>query len=203
METYTVNFFNNSHQAWSMCLFQKVPEGTAGIRPLAWFAQFTLPAQQSRVLWDVDYSLFWSVTGKLAPWIIVTPAQMLHAGLSQNNIVTLTCYENGLLNFIDQKTGGTAGALTIVSDSTVPSDQASVGIAMADFPVFAAQAVANTGFAIVPNPDYWVAIGNFQQGQVLDYGELTNKAQVVFPPGVYTMNATLNPDNTWTIAPSA
>jgi len=49
-------------------------------------------------------------------------------------------------------------------------------------------------------PKYWVASGKFEPGEISDPGQMTDAVEVVFPPGIYAMHVTLNPDNTWTVA---
>lgn len=51
----------------------------------------------------------------------------------------------------------------------------------------------------IPGSEYWVTFGDFQQGQVIDPGEFINPVKIDFPDGIFTMNVTLNMDNTWTI----
>jgi hypothetical protein len=58
-----------------------------------------------------------------------------------------------------------------------------------------------------PNDDQpakcWVAAGNFGPGEVLDPDQMIAPVEVAFPPGCCGMQVTLNPDNTWTVAPAA
>jgi hypothetical protein len=53
--------------------------------------------------------------------------------------------------------------------------------------------------AVTTQPECWVAAGKFEQGQVLDETQMPNAVQVVFPPDVYAVEVTLNPDKTWTV----
>ena len=48
-------------------------------------------------------------------------------------------------------------------------------------------------------PNYYIIFGEFMLGQVLDLEQITNNAQINFPPNVYQMYAILGPDNQWTI----
>jgi hypothetical protein len=49
---------------------------------------------------------------------------------------------------------------------------------------------------------YWIAAGTYTAGQVLGVPALPSAAGVPFGTA-FSMDATLNPDNTWTITPSA
>jgi hypothetical protein len=56
---------------------------------------------------------------------------------------------------------------------------------------------------LATQPKYWLAAGKLEPGTVSDPAQMTDAVEIVFPPGVHTMQVTLNPDNTWTIAPAA
>jgi rhizosphere induced protein len=203
MANYTVHFVNNSSIIGSFCVFQQVPEMSyANVFALAWFSKFANPGTRVSFSWSLDYCFFWDDTGELVPGITFDDSEILAAGLTENNSVTLTKSDGGY-QFIDQKTAGNAGSLTILTDTTIPANQASVGIGMSGAGTFAIQAEPNINYTFTPHPAYWVAFGNFAEGEVLDTTNLANTAQVIFPANIYAMNVTLNPDSTWTITQTA
>ncbi|MFI5138274.1 MAG: hypothetical protein ACHQIM_10640 [Sphingobacteriales bacterium] len=203
MSTYSINFFNNSSMPGSICVFQQSPDtSNPNVFALAWFAKFTNPNTRLSFSWNLDYCFIWDETGQLVPGITFNASEVLPAGLTDNNTVTLT-KGDGAYQFVDQTTGGQPGSLTINCDVTIPPNQASVGIGMSGAGTFAMQAAPNMAYLFTPQPQYWVAFGNFEQGQALDAGEITNSAQVAFPPNIYAMDVKLNMDNTWTITQAA
>jgi len=68
---------------------------------------------------------------------------------------------------------------------------------------FVVQAQPNMNAIFTFHPEYWITFGNFKEGEVLDITQITNKAQITFPPNIYSMAAILNQDNTWTIKPTS
>ncbi|MNE74108.1 hypothetical protein D3C80_1701610 [compost metagenome] len=117
--------------------------------------------------------------------------------LETSNQISLT-YNSGY-QFADQTSGDQPGSLYVKMDNTIPLKQASVGIGMSGAGTFVVQAQPNMNLVFTPNPEYWVAFGNFEQGQTLDMQELTNTEKIDFPPGIKEMTVTLNQDNTWKV----
>lgn len=205
--TYSLIFQNNSVNAGSAAVYQTDPNiGVPNIMSLAWFSKFTLPTTNVVFQWTIDYSFVWSQTGTLKPGVVFLASQNWQADLSSTNQVTLT-YQNspqgGAYTFQNQGPGPQQGTLYIVEDNTVPLSQASVGIGMSGAGTFVTQAQPNLQLTFTPHPQYWITFGNYTQGQVLDTGSITNPGKIQFPPGVYSMSALLNRDNTWTIQPTS
>lgn len=184
-------------------LFQKVPDMQAGnVLSVAWITKFTHPASVASFIWSLNYNFVWSETGYLSPGILFASSQILPADLNETNYVELT-YSNGAYNFRNQKASGVSGNLQITQDNTIPLKQAMVGIGMSGSPTFVVNAQPNMNLTFTPHPEYWIAFGNFNAGEVIDVQAISNAAKIDFPPGIVAMNVTLNQDNTWEITPSA
>lgn len=132
------------------------------------------------------------------PGVIFNAGDALRTSLTENNAVTVT-KQDGNYRFVDQRNGYQQGTLNVMSDNTTAFHQASVGIGMSGSGTFAVQAQPNMTFSFSPRPEYWIMFGEFKQGQVMDQSQMHNAAQIVFPYGIFSMNATLNMDNTWTV----
>ncbi len=196
---YTVIFRNNSTQAGDVCLFQQQP-GAPNAFSLAWFAHYAYPTTDTIFNWSIDYSFIWSETGTLMPGVIFSPSQSWNADLTNRNAVTLAY--NNFFTFEDQHTGPQPGSLYINSQGSVPMNTASVGIGMSGAGTFVEQARPNLTTVFTPHPEYWITFGLYEQGEVLDPESMNNRAIIAFPPGVYSMTAVLNQDNSWTIEPT-
>jgi hypothetical protein len=72
---------------------------------------------------------------------------------------------------------------------------------MSNAGTFAVQAQPNTNLVFTPHPDYWLTVGTFRQGQVLDVEQITNEAAVPFD-ATFSMQAVLDSQNNWTITSS-
>jgi hypothetical protein len=101
--------------------------------------------------------------------------------------------------FINLTTGPQQGTLTINCDNTIAMYEACVGITMSGGGTFAAPAKPDMTFIFTSQPEFWVAFGNFQLGEALDVRNISVKAQLVFPDGIYSMSVSFNEDHTWTI----
>jgi hypothetical protein len=199
---YSLTFVNNSSQNGAACVFQRDPNlGVPNAMPLAWFARWAGPSTRVNFQWTTDYSFVWGQVGQLVPGVTFMSAQMWPADLSTRNMVTFST-AGGNIGFQNPTQGPSPGSLYINEAPTVFPNMAAVGIGMSGSATFVAQAMPNMMLVFTPHPQYWIAFGNFEQGQVLDPYQITNAAQIAFPPGVYSVTATLNQDNTWTIQPN-
>ncbi|MFZ5817492.1 MAG: protein rhiA [Bacillota bacterium] len=202
MTKYSLVFKNASSQFGSLCVYQTNPDiSDPGVMSLAWFAKAAHPTTKVVFTWETEYSFVWDETGLLRPGVIFDASQAWPADPQSMNQVTFT-YSAGAYTFKDVRRGPRPNSLYINQEITVPANQASVGIGMSGAGTFVVQAQPNMNLIFSPHPKYWVTFGNFIQGQVLDITEISNKAEVLFPNGIYSMDVTLNQDNTWTVLPS-
>jgi len=200
---YSVIFVNHSSQTGSACIYQEDPDlSVPNVMSLAWFVKAAAPTTRIQFSWEIDYDFVWSETGNLVPGVVFVASQTWPANLTTTNQVTFT-RSGGAYTFKDQMEGTRDGILYINEDSTIPIGQAAVGIGMSGFGTFAVQAQPNQFLNFTPSPQYWITFGNFIQGEVMDISVTTSAARIDFPPNVYSMTATLEPDNTWTIIPTS
>ncbi|HUR82318.1 MAG TPA: protein rhiA [Thermoanaerobaculia bacterium] len=197
--TYSLVFQNNSINTWTAAVYQQAPNtGTQDVMSLAWFAEAAAPTTQVVFTWEIDYSFVWSQTGTLVPGVLFAASQTWATNPSgANNQVTFT--DEPPFTFTNQTAGPQQGTLYINQDGTIPENTAAVGIAMSGAGTFVVQAEPNILASFTPTPNYWITFGQYTQGQVMDIQEITNSAQIVFPPNVYSMTAILNANNTWTV----
>lgn len=197
-QPYTLTAINNSSNAGNFCVFQQDPDlGVSDVLSLAWFSKFAYPDTTVKFTWTIDYNFVWSETGVLTPGVLFDASQTFDADIQNSNQITLT-YAGGY-NFINQTKGPKPGILYIREDSTIPPKHASVGIGMSGFGTFVVQAQPNLNLNFSPHPRYYIAFGNFTQGEVLDISEMTNVAEIPFATNVYSMIAILGEDNGWTV----
>lgn len=196
---YTVIFQNNSTTPGIAGLFQQDPSPTDSWS-LAWLTKYAYPTTSVNFQWQPDYGFAWSQTGTLGTGVVVSASQYWPANLTTSNQVTLTYdAQHQAFTFVNQTAGPQSGSLFVNQDGTIPGNVAAVGIGMAGSPTFVVQAQANITVAFTPHPQYWIAFGNYTQGEVIDVSTMNNPAQIVFPPNIYSMTAILNPDLSWTI----
>ncbi|HEX8254463.1 MAG TPA: protein rhiA [Thermoanaerobaculia bacterium] len=200
---YTVIFQNNSSNAVSACIYQVDTNIFApNAQSLAWFAKAAAPTTRAVFNWTVDYCFTWAETGELIPGVLFAASQTWAADLTSTNQITFST-AGGMYMFSNQQQGPRPGSLYIREDSAIPLKQAAVGIGMSGAGTFAMQAQPNMNLVFTPNPKYYITFGEFTPGEVLDIPSIANKAELQFPPNVYSMTAVLNEDNTWSVMPTS
>lgn len=198
-QQYTLTVQNNSRNFGNICVYQTLPDlDDPTLMSLAWFSESAHPTTLVQFRWTIDYAFIWDETGPLVPGVVFEASQTWPANLTSNNSITLTSSRD-TLTFKEQVTAGRQGTLYVHNDATVPFDTASVGVAMSGAGTFVKPAQPNRSYNFTPHPEYWVTFGDYEVGEVLDIGSITNAQKIVFSPNVYHASAILNVDNTWTV----
>lgn len=197
---YTLKVTNNSNRSGSICVYQRDPEQEkyTNLYSLAWFSKACHPGTTIKFTWDLDYCFSWSETGMLRPGVTFEASETRAADPSSasDNAIGFT-KTGGAYMFTTPLRPGTPGELRIQTDDTIPIDEASVGIGMSGQPALAISAGPNLDYAFIPHPEYWIAFGDYIEGEVIDLNMVTQTAKVVFPRNVYSLSMTLQEDNTW------
>ena len=196
-QTYAINFRNNSGNRGSSCVYVGKPDQTSN--KLAWF---TSPARTATFQWTIEYDFVWAETGEFKPGVLFEPREVLLADPQSGAQVTFT-KDAGVYEFKDQAPGPAPGNYLIKADGTIPAGFTAVGIGLSGSATYALQAQPNISFqfAVESPPSYSITFGDYEKGQLLGSEAATNAAQIVFPVNIYTMDATLNADGTWTLKP--
>ena len=193
---------NNSQQPKDIVIFQK-PEDPGGqqVFSLAWLTAKSFPGTRMRFTWRENYSFVWSQTSELRPGVLFD-AQQIEAADPQdeNNNHTLFERTGNSYSFVRDSTPGQPGSLVIRTGSSVQPDAAAIGIGMSDKPIFAVSAQPNLNVSFTPHPNYWIAAGDYQPGQVLDAGAVRGDARLPFGSG-FSLNAVLGASGDWNISP--
>jgi hypothetical protein len=198
---FQINFVNNSTNPGTFMVFQQDPNlGMKDVLSLAWMTQYANPNTNGYFRWSVSFDFVWKQNKAISSEITAGTSQFAPADPMGNNGIVLTY--DGQYSFIDPSASAPPGSLQITQDQTIPLKQASVGIGMSGAGTFLVPTEPNMNLLFTPNPEYWIAFGNFIQGAVLDIQEITKAALVTFGPGITEVTATLNVDDTWTINPA-
>ncbi len=206
MTAYHLTFDNQSPMDWVMAVYQHDPDtGNPNVMSLAWFTKKTYMRATVTFTWNIDYCFAWSQTGILRPGSKFIASQIVPADLGAGNRIGFDCdpSSGGACHFLLPPTrGGDDGTLYIDCANRVSANEASVGIGMSGRAVYAVQAQPNITAMFTSHPKYYVAFGQFQQGEVLDITQIAaQSAKVDFPANVYRMMATLDSRNNWSVNP--
>jgi hypothetical protein len=195
---YSLTIVNNSAHSDSFMLFQNDPGSFApNAMAIAWFTKYSNPGPNVTVkfTWQVDWGFSWADTGTLAPGVIFSASDTRSASPS-TNMIPLSY--NGAYRFGAQTAGPDPTRFYIAEDGSIPvSSSASVGITMSGSTVYAAQARPNTNITATPHPQYFVAYGSFEPGQVIDISTVNNPLRLDYQPGIYSLSTVLHANDTW------
>jgi len=188
-----VTFENKSHKSGTAIIFQKYPDEYMPVVSLAWLAQHSSSNSNTEFNWQLSYCFVWTQSNCLEPGVIFEPAQVYSCDPYDNNSIIL-----GPHGFGQIRDSGQRDTLTIATEASIPHSGYGAGFGMAGAPTFVAIVQPNMTFQVKARPEYWIALGNFEKGEVLDRS-ISNAAQIGIDPGRTSYKVTLNPDNTWTI----
>lgn len=199
---YSLEVINRSSVSWNACLYQNDSKWTSSrIYPVAWKSRNVLPGSTITYQWRKNYAFCWARTGVLQPGISFRSYQIINGDLNSYNKITLT-NEGSSFYFTNLTSSGVQGSMTIYQDLMIPFREAAIGLAMEGSAFCAAQASPNQQTSFFPaNTKYFITMGNYQMGQVLDTSSVAYSTEIVFPEGIYSLTATYNADGSWTITP--
>jgi rhizosphere induced protein len=196
---YSIRFRNRSGSQHDFVCFQQKPDPSG--HTLAWFSRPVPDGVDDTFTWTLTYDFVWMETGPLSSGIEFAAEEVVPADLETANLIGFTV-KDGAFQFTKPSDGGAKGSLTIKCDTTIPDNEAVVGIGMAGSPTFATPARPNFADVFTPHPEYWIIFGSYKPGQVLDPAAMATAVQVKFPANVYDVTATLDSKNTWQIEPT-
>jgi rhizosphere induced protein len=196
---YSVIVTNHSSHSNYFMMFQDDPGSfDSNALALAWFAKFSNPGPgvQVKFTWTIDWGFSWADTGKLAAGVRYEASETESSGPS-TNLITLDY--NGAFMFTSQQAGADPNRLYIRETANIPvRSQGAVGITMSGKTVYATQARPNTNLTFSPHPRYFLAYGNYLEGEVIDISTVNNPLELKYDTGIYSLSTTLNADDTWT-----
>ncbi len=192
---------NNSTVPWVFYVYQTLPSQPSDVFSLSWFASpYKLsPGSSITFDWSIDYSFVWGNTGTVTPGVNYQAGGIKPCSLTGPNMTTFSTDDNAP-QLSDPVIGGQAGSLTINEASNVPNSTFSTGIGMSGQGSFVQQALTNATQVYTPEPKYWIAAATEMQMGVVLAQNISETAEVQFPNAIYTMYATLNEDQTWTVS---
>ncbi len=195
---YSVTVHNQASYPAYFMVFQSDPtQWDPNAMAIAWFAKFSNPSPTARVTfsWSVDTGFSWAETGELKPGIQFAASETYDPTGGKNQI---TLDYNGAYLFTNPTQGPDPARFYLAESRNIPVNSiASVGVTMSGSTVYAVQARPNQNLTFSPHPKYFIAYGNYEQGDVLDVSSVNNPLELSYPTGVYSLTTTLNADGSW------
>lgn len=124
----------------------------------------------------------------------------MEANLVNRNAIQLQYIDNGFT--FGPVGSGPKGSLYINQDRTVPgtgnTNQGSVGIGMSGAGTFVVPSEPGYRLQFAPEPQYWIALGTYNPGDVVDQSGMTDPARLEFSSGNFKANCRYS-TNGWDI----
>lgn len=190
---------NNSNVAGSFVIYQSsdIPQSYT----LAWMSKYAYPSTTLTFNWNTTNDFVWSGNSQPVAGTVIQAGQAMPITPEGTQITFSYDAQNHAFFFSNQTQSPQGGKYVILMDSSVPPGGALVGVGMSGAPTNLINALPNMTAVFTPQPNYWLGFSStVQQGEVI-VTETLNPVQIVFPPNVNSMRATLNPDLTWTVVP--
>ncbi len=200
-QQYSLWFVNQSGKSGRVCLYQNTSNIVFSISDpevLAWAVTGANPSVQVKFIWTINYYFAWF------NYVLPSSLQLLPADLSTNNSIVLSYNQYGF--YFQKPQSETVNQLLISEDDSLPStnnNNAVVGIGMHGAGTFGYPIQPNQKLAFTPAEtlSYWISFGQytFEENDPLTISTLNEPGQIKFPSNVYTMTASLDETNSWTI----
>jgi hypothetical protein len=195
---YSITINNHASNSAYFMVFQNDPTNWApNALSLAWFSKFSNPSPTARITfsWNVDTGFSWAETGDLQPGIVFTASET-YDPTGPKNMITLDY--NGAYEFTNPSVGPDPARFYLSETGNIPiKSKASVGVTMSGSTVYAVQARPNQSLTFSPHPSYFIAYGDYQEGDVIDVSTVNNPLELKYPTGIFALTTTINADGSW------
>ncbi|MDR3333947.1 MAG: hypothetical protein LBT13_03525 [Treponema sp.] len=200
---YTLHITNEAPEAGTFCVYTKNDSAKmqANLLSLAWFTKAVEQGVKANFSWNVDYSFVWSESGTLAKGVHFDVSQKIDADplASANRKIYFEKGDHGFhFGDSDRAEEVQEGFLGITCAENIPPNQAAVGIGISGQAALAVNAEPRFQITFEPHITYYVAYGDFIQGEVIDVNQVTRTAyKLVFPAGETERTIILTSKNEW------
>lgn len=198
MSIYSLDVMHNGTTCGDFCIYQVNDNQDEDIRSLVWFKKTAHPHTQLHFEWNLKYGIVWSETGVLEAGIVFRASEVKAADPRDitSNSVGFAMDKNSY-HFVSTNNPTSQGKMGIECASTIPAGRVSIGIAMSNRPAFARVAHPSLKYTFSPHPKYFIAFGDFEEGEVLDLNRMTHKYEIDFKVNQYERSIELRSNNTW------
>ncbi len=205
MTDYRLTCTNSSTLHGNFAIYQVPPltENSAQIIGLAWMARPAAPGTRLAFSWDTQMSFVWGERGVYRSRSYFNACQQVLANPERENLIDLTSDAFGAPTFLNLRTGGPLGTLTIRQLSAIFDYPVHLGVAISGAPVYTVNFNANISTAFIPHPNrYWVVFGGYTAGDTIDSASVTNSLMLEFSPTTPSQGVIMGPDNILRPAPA-
>lgn len=197
-EHYQVTVNNNSGTPQNFLIYQQMSIVPYNTMPLAWLTRMIPPGGMGSFSWAPMYDFYWAQAGPLQPGVRVFPSQMAGASRPGSNKIGLE--NQGEPSFTGTSSDPGNSGFGIQVAGNIPPGAIGIGMAINGSPAYVAPAEPNSDNMFEGGPRYFIAVGNAQQGEIIEPRSLMASAELRFQPGSTAISAVFEPDGTWRIS---
>lgn len=180
---------------YAMIFCEKPDVSEPDLLTYVWQTKFLYSGVQASIKWQIDWGFMWRQVNS-----VHASQQIVPANLEANNKIQLAYdSEHKAFHFSEPTNGDHPGTIQISVDSTVPSNAAEVGLALAGNPAYLVKAQPNLNYLFTPKPAYWLVFGETNETGPVDASAYTNAVAINFPANIYSLTATIQKDGTITL----
>jgi hypothetical protein len=205
-ESYRLTAINDSQLPHPVfAVFAALPvEADYPTLPLVWLNQPIDENNPYVFTWDMDWGFAWTAQGTVLGYQWTASGGLPADPSSETGCLAEFSY-NGDFQLQPGQGTPTGDTLWIDDDLTVPlpsKQPSSVAVTLYGAPICATEAGPNLGQTFTLHPTYYIAAGDYVQGQMVDGNSVTGFQELAFADGNTALTATLQADNTWTVEAS-
>lgn len=206
-QIYRLTVENKSSFSGQIIIYQEAPKtnlSSSDLFSLAWLSEGIEGSSGGSVNtadfeWTLDYGFVWSRKGQLREGVKFTAAGSANVESLDPPNRNHISFKKGNQNYtFGEITNGRKGRIEIHMEESVVQDEASVGVSMSGAGTFAIVARPRFDAWFEPHPNYIVALGSYQKGEVMDLTQLSGMYKLQFKPGKTEVTLTYGSDGVWT-----
>lgn len=205
--TYSLTVVNQSEMPTpKIAVFADLPSTSSyETLNLAWLTRQIDATNRYTFTWEVTWGFAWSAQGAGSGYTW-SGSGSLPADPTSPSGCAVTFTNDGDFRLVPTSGVPDGETLSIYNSTTLPreGDQAStVSVTLGGNAVSATQAGPNLVQTYTLHPTYYIDAGTYQHGQMVDVASVTQFQKLAYTDGNTALTATLGPQNTWTVQPTA
>lgn len=206
-DSYSLTVVNDSEiPEPTFALFAALPLWTDDeILDVAWQTRQIDAGNQHVFTWQMAWGFAWAAQGADAgrQW---TASGTLAADPDSTSRSKAELSYNGAFQLTPATSAPTGTTLWIADSPTVPlpsTQPSSVALTLGGSPATATNAGPNLFQTFTLRPTYYVDVGPYVQGYMVDRKDASHFQELTYPAGTTALTATFDRDNTWTVTTSS
>jgi rhizosphere induced protein len=198
-QEYIVNFSNHSGKSGTVCIYLDT-QGYPDVQAIAWLTERVTPTTGAQFDWFSDYSFIWGRSRYLVRGSTFYPEQSVDCR-SKNQITLDRGVDKFSFFFKDQRKDQSSD-FSIYTTPKILQNEVAVGIAVHGRAQQVIKVQPNRKYVFNPRQDYWIAFGDFHEGEPLDMQNIKTCARINFGQNIFRLRVILHSNDSWDVYPA-